>query len=73
MKLVNEAVGESKTVLDLYCGSGLFSLALAKAGARVTAIEENRQAIEDAEANVRLNRLPAGQVRFSPGASKMPG
>ena len=30
----------------------------------MTAVEENRQAIADAEANVRLNRLPAGQIRF---------
>ena len=54
-------------VLDLYCGTGLFSLALAKQGAKVTAIEENRQAIKDAEANARLNRLPDGQVRFIAG------
>ncbi|MBY0495937.1 MAG: 23S rRNA (uracil(1939)-C(5))-methyltransferase RlmD [Cyanobacteria bacterium] len=54
----------ARRVLDLYCGSGLFSLHLARAGATVTAIEENRQAIVDAEANVRLNRVPAGQIRF---------
>ena len=30
----------------------------------MTAIEENRQAIADAETNVRLNRLPTGQIRF---------
>jgi 23S rRNA (uracil1939-C5)-methyltransferase len=51
-------------VLDLYCGSGLFSLQMANAGAKVIAVEENRQAIADAEMNLRLNRLPAGQVRF---------
>jgi len=67
VKLVVEAVGQSRRVLDLYCGSGLFSLALAKAGATVTAIEENRQAIADAESNVRLNRLPPGQIRFIAG------
>ena len=67
VKLVKKEVGEARTVLDLYCGSGLFSLALAKAGARVLAIEENRQAIRDAEANVRLNRLSDGQVRFLAG------
>ena len=64
VKIVREEVGDARNVLDLYCGSGLFSLPLAKAGARVTAIEENRQAIVDAESNLRLNRLPAGQVRF---------
>jgi 23S rRNA (uracil1939-C5)-methyltransferase len=62
--LVRREVGHSKRVLDLYCGSGLFSLPLAKAGAKVTAIEENRQAIGDAEANLRINRIPAGQVRL---------
>lgn len=64
VKIVLEEVGTAKQVLDLYCGSGLFSLQMAKAGAMVTAVEDNRQAITDAEANVRLNRLPPGQVRF---------
>lgn len=64
VKIVMEMIDEPERVLDLYCGSGLFSLPIARAGARVLAIEENRQAIADAEANVRLNRLPPGQVRF---------
>lgn len=67
VKLVLEEIGGAGTVLDLYCGTGLFALQLAKAGARVTAIEENRQAINDAEANVRLNRIQAEQVRFIAG------
>jgi 23S rRNA (uracil1939-C5)-methyltransferase len=62
--LVLEELGTPHRVLDLYCGSGLFSLQIAKTGASVTAVEENRQAIVDAEANVRLNRLPPGQIRF---------
>jgi 23S rRNA (uracil1939-C5)-methyltransferase len=64
VKIVMQEAGSPATVLDLYCGTGLFSLPLARAGARVLAIEENRQAIADAEANARLNRLPPGQVRF---------
>jgi 23S rRNA (uracil1939-C5)-methyltransferase len=70
VKLVLEGVGPARTVLDLYCGSGLFSLQLAKAGARVTGVEENRQAMKDAEANLRLNRLPEGQVRFIAGRAE---
>ena len=64
VKLVLEEVGKAPKVLDLYCGSGLFSLPLVKAGATVTAIEENREAIADAETNVRLNRLPAERIRL---------
>ena len=52
------------SVLDLYSGSGLFAIPLALAGARVVAVEDNAQAVADAEANLRLNRVPEGQVRL---------
>jgi len=64
VKLVIEGVGDARHILDLYAGSGLLSLPLVKAGARVTAVEENRQAMKDAEANIRLNRIPGGQVKL---------
>jgi len=63
-RCVTEGVKGAKRVLDLYCGSGLFSLPLAAAGARVAGIDENRQAIQDAEANSRINHIPNGRVRF---------
>lgn len=63
-RCVIEHVAGAGRVLDLYCGSGLFSLPIAAAGARVTGIDENRQAIRDADANVRLNRIPEARVRF---------
>jgi 23S rRNA (uracil1939-C5)-methyltransferase len=64
---VIEGAGDARRVLDLYCGSGLFSLPLAAAGAQVMGIEENRQAVKDAEANVRLNRIPNGRIRVVAG------
>ena len=46
-------------VLDLYCGAGLFALALAQNGADVTGIESGHQAIRDARRNAKLNGLRA--------------
>ena len=51
------------TILELYAGSGLFSIPLARAGHDVIAVEENKQAIHDLEANARLNKLPEGRIR----------
>jgi 23S rRNA (uracil1939-C5)-methyltransferase len=58
VNLVVAAVGDdpSREVLDLYAGSGLFALSLSARGHRVMAVEENRQAMADAQANARLNR-----------------
>jgi 23S rRNA (uracil1939-C5)-methyltransferase len=64
VKLVLAETTGARRILDLFCGSGLFALPMAKTGAAVTAVEENRQAIADAETNVRLNKMPAGQIRF---------
>jgi len=63
-RYVVKSVAGSDRALDLYCGSGLFSLPLAATGVRVSGVEENRQAIEDAEANARLNKIPASRCRF---------
>ncbi len=62
-QLVIDGVGPAERLLDLYSGSGLFSLPLAARGARVTAVEENRQAVKDAAANIRLNRIASGRLR----------
>jgi 23S rRNA (uracil1939-C5)-methyltransferase len=64
MVLEHAPATPSLEIVDLYCGSGLFSLPLARRGHRVSAIEENPQAVKDGEANVRLNRLPPDRVRF---------
>ena len=51
-------------VLDLYAGSGLFALPLAARGHTVTAVEENAQAVDDADRNLQLARIPRARVRF---------
>lgn len=50
-------------VLDLYSGVGLFTAALAKKGARVTAVESYAPAVEDA----RVNLADFSDVRFVQG------
>ena len=67
VNLALDAIPATGRVLDLYCGSGLFSLPLAKRGASVTAVEENRTAIDDLNTNVQLNRLDAGRIRAIAG------
>lgn len=57
-----------RKIVDLYCGAGTFSLYFAKYGCDVYGVEENAQAIEEAQANARLNgfgervHLRAGRV-----------
>jgi 23S rRNA (uracil1939-C5)-methyltransferase len=50
------------TVLDLYCGTGSISLALAHQAGQVIGIESVAAAIEDARINARTNNL--ANVRF---------
>lgn len=57
-----------KTVLDLYCGVGLFSAFLAERGAAVTGVEASEAACEDFAVNldefedVALYQGPAGEI-----------
>lgn len=54
---------ESDSVLDLYCGSGLFSVFLAATGARVLGIEIDNAAVECALANTLAAGLDNAQFR----------
>ena len=51
-------------MLDLYAGSGLFAIPLAVAGNDVTAVEENRVAVKDGEATLKLNGAAQRRCRF---------
>lgn len=65
--LVLDAVPRTGKILDLYCGSGLFSLPMVRRGATVTAVEDNRTSIDDLQTNVRLNKLDAHRIRAIAG------
>jgi len=58
------AVPAGAVVLDLYAGAGLFALPLALRGSTVVAIEENKAAIADGEASLRLSRVAEARCRF---------
>jgi 23S rRNA (uracil1939-C5)-methyltransferase len=49
-------------VLDLFCGSGFFSIPLSRQGVQVLGVETSRAAVRQARTNARLNG--AGEVQF---------
>jgi len=49
--------GSHKSILELYCGCGNFSLFLARLGAVVTGIDISKAAIREAALNARLNGI----------------
>ncbi len=60
LKLVQKHVPDAtdSSILDLYSGVGLFSIPLAAAGHRVTAVEENPKAVADGMETLRQNKIP---------------
>ena len=60
------ALPQPKKVVDLYSGSGTFSIWFALRGADVTGIEENSAAVREARGNAQLNGV-AARTRFFAG------
>lgn len=54
---VFEYVNESDNLLDLYCGTGTIGIFLSKICKKVTGVEINKYAVEDALKNKELNRI----------------
>lgn len=59
LSTVKEFAGDltDKTLLDLYCGSGFFSIALANDAKRTIGVELVPEAIRDAKTNAELNHV----------------
>ncbi len=66
-RVVLGRIESARRVLDLYSGTGLFTVPLARRGASVVAIEDNQAAVRDAEQNVALNRVDPRAVRLIGG------
>lgn len=64
VRLVLAATSSELHVVDLYAGSGLFAIPLASAGHQVLAVEDNRAAVADGEAALKLNHAARGRCRF---------
>lgn len=56
-RVVAEAAGRGRALLDLYCGTGTIGLALAPAFESVLGIDENPDCIEDAQRNSQTNNI----------------
>lgn len=66
-------VEAGQRALDVFCGVGLFALALARAGARVLGLEIDREAVRRAEGNTRaLGRSLAPSLAPSLGEEQAP-
>ena len=50
-------ISKNDLVLDLYCGVGTITLAMAKAAGKVIGVEVVEQAVEDARENAKRNRI----------------
>ena len=57
LETVTEFCGDmhQKTLLDLYCGSGFFSISLAEKAQKCIGVELSKEAIRDARINAEMN------------------
>lgn len=66
-KMIEEWLGNLKgqRILELYAGTGPLGLSLSSQGARVTCVEGNPFAIQDARESLRMNAITGCRVRIS--------
>ena len=65
-EVMRSGLEHPRRIVDLYCGAGTFALFFARHGCQVYGVEENPQAIAEAQGNAQLNGLE-NWVRFRSG------
>jgi 23S rRNA (uracil1939-C5)-methyltransferase len=65
LNAVLDQAGSPEYVLDLFCGSGFFSIPVARRAREVLGVESNPAAIRQGRANARLNSV--SNVRYFKG------
>ncbi|KAI1790508.1 S-adenosyl-L-methionine-dependent methyltransferase [Ganoderma leucocontextum] len=63
----SEGTGKPTHLVDAYCGSGLFSIMLARHFDKVAGIELSAESIRAAQRNAELNALSADKISFMAG------
>jgi 23S rRNA (uracil1939-C5)-methyltransferase len=66
MREVVQSASVAPRVLDLFCGSGFFTIPLSKQGGEVLGVESSRSAIRQARLNAKLNNVQ--NVEFYEGS-----
>lgn len=68
-KLVQDFVNECDLVLDLYSGVGTLGLSAARKAKEVAGVEINKNAVDNANANAKLNNLTNAKFIYSDAGS----
>ncbi|MHB8177123.1 MAG: 23S rRNA (uracil(1939)-C(5))-methyltransferase RlmD [Vulcanimicrobiaceae bacterium] len=66
LQFLGAGLTKPRRIVDLYCGAGTFALFFASRGCTVFGVEENEQAVVEAQENARLNGV-ADRTRFRIG------
>lgn len=67
-----EFAGSGDTLLDLYCGVGLFGISLHGRFAKIIGVETDVETVQDARANIAANNVSNVEIIEAPVEQKLP-
>ena len=72
LAIAGAEIQKTDTVLDLYCGVGTITLAMAKAAGRVIGVEVEPQAVADARDNAQRNGVQNAEFFSAATPARLP-